>query len=325
MCSLARRAGRRSTIRRSSRTRSVRCSSPQSSRRSRPSFERKTERYYRIAGVNRGRPRARARSTTRSSKRSRRRRATWPASSSTSASARSTIARRRTWSSASTSARIITADGDIERTDKWGFREALMRSFRRRKIFPDHVLFMTEDAVRWQPPGDSLEIKGLAFRDLKFEGDPGQPASAERTGPAGARARQLRDQPETRGLLPPGRPQPSVCPRGSSRRRRRWFSRSGSRAAPRRTAGCSSTSSAKSRSRAPSSARASSSTSAGGCTVGHRSRGHGPLFDLQAARQRGPARSPAGGDARTAQALLEKDRPEIPTSAARPAPPARRY
>ena len=73
---------------------------------------------------------------------------------------------------------IITADGDIERTDKWGFREALMRSFRRRKIFPDHVLFMTEDAVRWQPPGDSLKIKGLAFRDLKFEGDPGQPASA---------------------------------------------------------------------------------------------------------------------------------------------------
>jgi len=74
---------------------------------------------------------------------------------------------------------IITADGDLERTDKWGFREALMRSFRRRKIFPDHVLFMTEDAVRWQPPGESLHIKGLAFRDLKFEGDPGQPASAE--------------------------------------------------------------------------------------------------------------------------------------------------
>jgi hypothetical protein len=74
---------------------------------------------------------------------------------------------------------IITADGDLERTDKWGFREALMRSFRRRQIFPDHVLFMTEDAVRWQPPRESLHVKGLAFRDLKFEGDPGQPASAE--------------------------------------------------------------------------------------------------------------------------------------------------
>jgi hypothetical protein len=74
---------------------------------------------------------------------------------------------------------MITADGDLERTDKWGFREALMRSFRRRHIFPDHVLFMTEDAVRWQPPGESLNVKGLAFRDLKFEGEPGQPASAE--------------------------------------------------------------------------------------------------------------------------------------------------
>jgi hypothetical protein len=73
---------------------------------------------------------------------------------------------------------IITADGDLERTDKWGFREALMRSFRRREIFPDHVLFMTEDAVRWQPPDQSLRVKGLAFRDLKFEGDPGRAASA---------------------------------------------------------------------------------------------------------------------------------------------------
>ncbi len=74
---------------------------------------------------------------------------------------------------------IITADGDMERTDKWGFREALMRSFRRREIFPDHVLFMTEDAVRWQSPAPGMFIKGLAFRDLKFEGDPGQPAGAE--------------------------------------------------------------------------------------------------------------------------------------------------
>ena len=41
------------------------------------------------------------------------------------------------------------------------------------------MLFMTEDAVRWQPPGESLNVKGLAFRDLKFEGDPGHPASAE--------------------------------------------------------------------------------------------------------------------------------------------------
>jgi hypothetical protein len=72
---------------------------------------------------------------------------------------------------------LITADGDMEKSDKWGFREALMRSFRRRQIFPDHVQFMTEDAVRWQPPADPLRVKGLAFSDLHFAGEPGQPAS----------------------------------------------------------------------------------------------------------------------------------------------------
>jgi hypothetical protein len=73
---------------------------------------------------------------------------------------------------------IITADSDIETTDKWGFREALMRSFRRRRIFPDHVQFMTEDAVRWQAPGRRLTIADLAFRKLRFDGEPGQPADA---------------------------------------------------------------------------------------------------------------------------------------------------
>ncbi len=101
---------------------------------------------------------------------------------------------------------LITADGDIERSDKWGFREALMRSFRRRHIFPDHVQFMTEDAVRWQSPGHSLHIPGLAFRELRFDGEPGQPASADELRAAGARARAVRDRPEARRVLPPRRP-----------------------------------------------------------------------------------------------------------------------
>lgn len=74
---------------------------------------------------------------------------------------------------------VITADADMERSDKWGFREALMRSFRRRCIFPDHVQFMTEDAVRWQPPREELTIPDLAFSRLRFRGEPGQPADAE--------------------------------------------------------------------------------------------------------------------------------------------------
>ena len=74
---------------------------------------------------------------------------------------------------------LITADADMDQNDKWGFREALMRSFRRRDIFPDHVRFMTEDAVRWQSPSRRLTIPALAFRRLRFDGDPGRPASAE--------------------------------------------------------------------------------------------------------------------------------------------------
>ena len=74
---------------------------------------------------------------------------------------------------------IVTADGDMERSDKWGFREALMRSFRRRRIVPDHVQFLTEDAMRWQSPDDPLVISELAFRNLRFDGEPGQPADAE--------------------------------------------------------------------------------------------------------------------------------------------------
>lgn len=74
---------------------------------------------------------------------------------------------------------MITGDGDIERTDKWGFREALMRSFRRRGIFPDHVHFMAEDAVRWQPPRQDLKIPELAFRRLRFGDEPGQPSDVK--------------------------------------------------------------------------------------------------------------------------------------------------
>ncbi len=73
---------------------------------------------------------------------------------------------------------LVTADSELVPDDKWGYREALMRSFRRRRIFPDHVQFMTEDAVRWQAPADALYVPGLAFKDLRFDGDPGHPTDA---------------------------------------------------------------------------------------------------------------------------------------------------
>ncbi len=102
---------------------------------------------------------------------------------------------------------IITADGDLEKSDKLGFREALMRSFRRRQIFPDHVRFMTEDAVRWQPPGDPLFIPELAFSRLRFAGEPGRPTSPkELDRQANALGRFVTDPKHARvfHLVPPG-------------------------------------------------------------------------------------------------------------------------
>jgi hypothetical protein len=73
---------------------------------------------------------------------------------------------------------LITADAAMVARDKWGYREALMRSFRRRRMFPEGVEFMTEDALKWSAPATPITIPGLAFRDLSFDGDPAHPASA---------------------------------------------------------------------------------------------------------------------------------------------------
>ncbi|MDB4881781.1 MAG: hypothetical protein JWL95_547, partial [Gemmatimonadetes bacterium] len=72
---------------------------------------------------------------------------------------------------------MITADTDVVPDDKWCYREALMRSFQRRRIFPSKVAFMSVDAVRWTPPKTPLSIPALAFSRLRFNGDPGHAAS----------------------------------------------------------------------------------------------------------------------------------------------------
>lgn len=72
---------------------------------------------------------------------------------------------------------LITADADVVPEDRWSYRETFLRAFQRRGIFPDKVPFMAEDAVRWQSPARPLEIPGLAFSHLRFNGDPGHAAS----------------------------------------------------------------------------------------------------------------------------------------------------
>jgi hypothetical protein len=106
---------------------------------------------------------------------------------------------------------LVTADAELVHDDKWGYREALMRSFRRRQIFPDHVEFMTEDAVRWQPPAAPLRIAGLAFGDLRFSTDPGHPAGVEELERQATVLGTFVTLPENQHhfqLLVPGRPLP---------------------------------------------------------------------------------------------------------------------
>jgi hypothetical protein len=74
---------------------------------------------------------------------------------------------------------LITADAEMLAEDPWGYREALIRSFQRRRIFPDHVPFMSEDALKWQPCEGDLAIPQLAFRRLRFQGDPGRPSGRD--------------------------------------------------------------------------------------------------------------------------------------------------
>jgi hypothetical protein len=74
---------------------------------------------------------------------------------------------------------IITADMDLFADDPWGYREAFIDAFQRRGIFPEHVRFMSEDALRWEPAPSGLRIPGLAFERLRFRGDPGSPSSAQ--------------------------------------------------------------------------------------------------------------------------------------------------
>ena len=80
---------------------------------------------------------------------------------------------------------VITADKDIVPDDVWAYREAWIDAFRRHHIFPTRVQDLSEDSLLWPPlkkehPDIWNEaIQGLAFRELKFSGDPAWPADAE--------------------------------------------------------------------------------------------------------------------------------------------------
>jgi hypothetical protein len=105
---------------------------------------------------------------------------------------------------------VITADADLVPYDEWGYREAWIDAFRRRRIYPQGAPSLSEDALRWRPPERYIpEIAELSFANLQFDGDPGRPAgAAELQRQACALGRQI-THPEylqAFGLARPGHP-----------------------------------------------------------------------------------------------------------------------
>lgn len=83
---------------------------------------------------------------------------------------------------------VITADFDLVPHDPWGYREAWIDAFARRRIYPGSVTTLSEDSLRWSGPARELpRIEELSFANLRFKGDPGRPADL------GELRRQARD------------------------------------------------------------------------------------------------------------------------------------
>ena len=73
---------------------------------------------------------------------------------------------------------MITADFDLVPEDPWGYREALVRAFRRYGIVVEQVADLTEDALLWRYPERRLpSIPALAFTALAHRREPGQAAN----------------------------------------------------------------------------------------------------------------------------------------------------
>jgi hypothetical protein len=67
---------------------------------------------------------------------------------------------------------MLTADYDVVPDDGHGYRDKLIKSFRRRNIKIDHVLDLSQESLRWWGPDMAVPpIEGLRFRDLRFEDD----------------------------------------------------------------------------------------------------------------------------------------------------------
>ena len=74
---------------------------------------------------------------------------------------------------------LITADHALVPDDPWSYREALIDAFRIRGIYPPDVDSLSEDSLLWREPVRSVPPwPPLSFAQLRFSGDPANPADA---------------------------------------------------------------------------------------------------------------------------------------------------
>ena len=178
--------------RRSSRTRWARCWCRPCSRRSPPSCERKTERLFRIAGLD---PQAVGRVPLSDALV----KALAQEASDVAGQFLDICIRAIDYCPPADMElgeylrALITADGEMEHDDKWGLpRGADAVVPPPPASFPTTSQFMTEDAVRWQPPARPLRIPGLAFRRAELRRRARAARRRRGTGAPGARARHVR-------------------------------------------------------------------------------------------------------------------------------------
>ncbi len=103
---------------------------------------------------------------------------------------------------------MITADRDAVSDDKWAYREAIIRAFGRRQIFGEGTASMTEDALAWNGPRIPVSAQeGLSFGRMRFDADPGRPASPDDMRAHAGLIGRLISRPELAdefGLVAPG-------------------------------------------------------------------------------------------------------------------------
>jgi hypothetical protein len=105
---------------------------------------------------------------------------------------------------------LITADHDLMPRDEWCYRETLIDAFAEVGIYPSGTKALSEDALLWRAPQRYVgSATGLCFSDLRFDGDPSLPASANELERQARALGEFVTRPENMpefGIAPPGEP-----------------------------------------------------------------------------------------------------------------------